>query len=163
MKPRFQHDRNLEKTKHEWLTPPEIIKALGEFDLDPCAPIADKRPWPTAHNHYDITNDGLKMPWFGRVWCNPPYETKLASAFLSKCIEHGNAIALIFARTETENWFKYIWGKADCVLFIKGRLTFYHASGKVANCSAGAPSALIAYGANNASVLRNSSLGYCVS
>lgn len=32
--------------KDEWLTPPEIIKALGgpeSFDLDPCAPI--KRPW----------------------------------------------------------------------------------------------------------------------
>ncbi len=24
--------------KEEWLTPPEIIQALGTFDLDPCAP-----------------------------------------------------------------------------------------------------------------------------
>jgi len=32
--------------KDEWLTPPDIIKALGPFDLDPCAPIV--RPWPTA-------------------------------------------------------------------------------------------------------------------
>ena len=23
--------------KEEWLTPPEIIQALGTFDLDPCA------------------------------------------------------------------------------------------------------------------------------
>ena len=23
----------------EWLTPPEILKPLGEFDLDPCSPI----------------------------------------------------------------------------------------------------------------------------
>jgi len=22
----------------EWLTPPKIIKSLGEFDLDPCSP-----------------------------------------------------------------------------------------------------------------------------
>jgi len=27
------------ENKDEWLTPPYIIKALGEFDLDPCAPI----------------------------------------------------------------------------------------------------------------------------
>lgn len=24
----------------EWYTPKEIIDALGEFDLDPCAPVA---------------------------------------------------------------------------------------------------------------------------
>lgn len=28
----------------EWLTPPEIIAALGPFDLDPCAPI--EQPYP---------------------------------------------------------------------------------------------------------------------
>ena len=32
--------------KDEWLTPPEIIKALGTFDLDPCA--SSTRPWPRA-------------------------------------------------------------------------------------------------------------------
>ena len=31
--------------KDEWLTPPEIIKALGTFDLDPCA--STTRSWPT--------------------------------------------------------------------------------------------------------------------
>ena len=28
--------------KDEWLTPLEIIRALGEFDLDPCSPV--RRP-----------------------------------------------------------------------------------------------------------------------
>jgi hypothetical protein len=41
-----------ETGKDEWLTPPEIIKSLGEFDLDPCSPI--NRPWDTAKNHYTI-------------------------------------------------------------------------------------------------------------
>ena len=41
----------------EWLTPPEIIKALGPFDLDPCSPI--NRPWDTARKHYTIENNGL--------------------------------------------------------------------------------------------------------
>lgn len=58
-------------SKDEWLTPPAIIKSLGEFDLDPCSPIV--RPWDTAKTHFDINTDGLKMPWFGRVWLNPPY------------------------------------------------------------------------------------------
>lgn len=34
----------------EWLTPRNIVDALGPFDLDPCAPIV--RPWPTAVQHY---------------------------------------------------------------------------------------------------------------
>ena len=26
-----------------------------------------------AKQHYDKTMNGLSQPWFGRVWCNPPY------------------------------------------------------------------------------------------
>lgn len=59
--------------KDEWLTPPEIIRSLGEFDLDPCSPI--NRPWDTALNHYTIIDNGLKQQWYGRVWCNPPLWT----------------------------------------------------------------------------------------
>jgi hypothetical protein len=54
-----------------WLTPPELLKKLGKFDLDPCAPL--DRPWDTATNHFTIHDDGLKQEWHGRVWLNPPY------------------------------------------------------------------------------------------
>jgi hypothetical protein len=37
--------------KEEWLTPQWLLARLGEFDLDPCAPHSDRRPWPTATNH----------------------------------------------------------------------------------------------------------------
>ena len=58
--------------KHdEWLTPPEILRPLGAFDLDPCAPIM--RPWDTAAKHLNVNDDGLSQPWHGRVWCNPPF------------------------------------------------------------------------------------------
>ncbi|MFB5758983.1 DNA N-6-adenine-methyltransferase [Paenibacillus medicaginis] len=63
--------------KDEWLTPPEIIKGLGEFDLDPCVPI--NRPWDTAKNHYTIEDNGLKKKWFGKVWMNPPYGEETAA------------------------------------------------------------------------------------
>jgi hypothetical protein len=45
------------KNNDEWLTPPEIIKSLGVFDLDPCSSII--RPWNTAIKHYNINDDGL--------------------------------------------------------------------------------------------------------
>ncbi len=38
--------------KDEWLTPPSILELLGDFDLDPCAPI--NRPWSMAKNHFTI-------------------------------------------------------------------------------------------------------------
>ena len=37
----------------EWYTPREIIEALGEFDLDPCAPMHPL--WPTAKIMYNKT------------------------------------------------------------------------------------------------------------
>ena len=66
--------------KNQWLTPPELLAKLGQFDLDPCAPI--NRPWPTATQHYTIEDDGLKQPWFGRCWVNPPYDTQLIIQFI---------------------------------------------------------------------------------
>lgn len=153
----FSHDR-VENTKHEWLTPPEIIKTLGPFDLDVCSPIPSKRPWATALEHYDINDDGLQKKWKGRVWLNPPYENKIAGEFLKCMAQHGNGIVLIFARTETANWFEHIWSKADAILFVRGRLQFYHASGKIADNSGGAPSALIAYGDSNVEALRKSGI-----
>ena len=61
--------------KNEWLTPPCLLDRLGEFDLDPCSPV--NRPWDTARHHYTVEDDGLRQPWFGRVFCNPPYDTPL--------------------------------------------------------------------------------------
>lgn len=149
-----QFEGNTEKGKDEWLTPPEIIKSLGVFDLDPCSPIV--RPWDTALNHFDILDDGLNSDWFGRVWCNPPYGRETVK-WLKKCKEYGNCTVLIFARTETRMFFNHIWDSADAVFFIKGRLKFYHVDGKQGG-SAGAPSILIAWGSENVEALRNTTL-----
>lgn len=138
--------------KDEWLTPPGIIKALGLFDLDPCAPII--RPWETAKDHFTMTDNGLAKEWRGRVWLNPPYGLE-ASKWLEKMTSHGNGIALIFARTETKMFFKWVWNNADAVKFIEGRLYFHHADGSRARANAGAPSVLIAYGIDNARLLKD--------
>lgn len=135
-----------------WLTPPEIIAALGSFDLDPCAALA--QPWPTASHHYTIEENGLVQPWFGRVWLNPPYG-KETGRWLGRLKEHGNGIALVFARTETASWFRFIWSGATAIYFLKGRINFYRGSGVQSRTNCGAPVALVAYGAENAAVLRH--------
>jgi hypothetical protein len=141
--------------KDEWLTPPEIIQSLGDFSLDPCAPVL--RPWDTAKTHYTIDDDGLTKDWFGRVWCNPPYGLE-AVKWLERMALHDNGIALIFARTETNMFFDQVWEKATALLFLKGRLYFHHVDGTRAKANAGAPSVLIAYGVNNAQILRDSGI-----
>ena len=47
----------------EWYTPREIIEALGEFDLDPCAPMHPL--WPTAKIMYNKQDNGLIQNWGG--------------------------------------------------------------------------------------------------
>ncbi len=140
----------------EWLTPPEIIKSLGTFDLDPAAPTKNTRPWDTAKNHYDYLQDGLTKDWSGRVWCNPPYGRETFD-WIKKLSHHGNGIALIFSRTETIGFHEQVWSKADAVFFFKGRLKFHRIDG-TAGDSANAPSCLIAYGDNNVKAISNSGL-----
>jgi hypothetical protein len=143
----------------EWLTPPHILKALGPFDLDPCAPV--KRPWPMANHHFTVQDDGFNQDWYGRIWLNPPYGTELPR-WLGRLAEHGNGICLAYARTETKMFFDHVWGVADAVLFLEGRLYFHYVDGTRAKQNGGAPSVLIAYGKNNAEALRDCGLpGYC--
>lgn len=137
--------------KDEWLTPPELLSRLGEFDLDPCSPI--KRPWDTAKHHYTRKNDGLSKQWKGRVWLNPPYGTN-THRWMKKLAKHGNGIALIFARTETKIFFECVWPQADALYFINGRLTFCDVKGNPAPYNSGAPSVLVAYGENNVAALK---------
>jgi hypothetical protein len=131
--------------KDEWITPPYILQELGPFDLDPCAAV--RQPWPTAFKSFNKHDDGLKQEWHGTVWLNPPYGNHVRD-WMKRMAEHDNGIALIFARTETQMFHDYVWNKARSLFFFQGRLYFYHANGEIAQHNAGAPSVLIAYGAN---------------
>lgn len=136
----------------EWLTPPELLARLGDFDLDPCSPVV--RPWATAAHHYSVQDNGLAQPWRGRVWLNPPYGRE-AEAWLRRLADHGDGLALIFARTETAMFFAQVWERADALLFLRGRLHFHHVDGRRAAANGGAPSVLIAYGRRNVERLRD--------
>ena len=117
------------RSSDEWYTPKEILDALGKFDLDPCAPI---RPlWPTAEVMYDQNIDGLSQIWEGRVWLNPPYSRPLIELFVRKLAEHGNGIALLFHR-----------------------IRFYRPDGARGD-SPSRGSILLAFGEDNAEILRN--------
>lgn len=143
----------------DWLTPPEIVTALGPFDLDPCA--SEVRPWATATQHYTRADDGLAQPWHGLIWMNPPYSN--IGGWLERLAEHGSGIALVFARTETAAFHRHVWPHASLLMFLRGRLRFHRVDGMAigrtgGGAGAGAPSVLISYGDLAADRLRASGL-----
>lgn len=141
----------------EWYTPPSIFEALGGgFDLDPCSPGAGKSFVPAAR-HLTIEDDGLTTPWEGLAFVNPPYGSQ-TPLWMRKAAEHGNAIALVFARTDVK-WFQELAPTMDAVLFVAGRIRFFQGNTHTQGGSPGAGSMLIAWGEEARRRLRNSGLG----
>ncbi len=147
------HQRAYRGKTDDWLTPPEIIAALGQFDLDPCCP--EHMPWATAS--LMLWHGGLTEPWAGRVWVNPPYGPETGK-WLRRLADHGDGIALIFARTETDMFHRYVWDRAAACLFLRGRITFCLVDGSRSRFNSGGPSVLVAYGFRNADALRTCGL-----
>lgn len=147
----LQHDRCTGNDVR--LTPPDVLNALGgwgSFDLDPCA-APEPRPWSTAQRHITLPDDGLAVPWEGHVWCNPPYST--AAPWAARLSAHGLGVLLVFARTGS-GWYQDHVLRSPTVsgvLFLRGRLQFRDAQGRLVKTkrgvisNAGAPSCLVAY------------------
>jgi len=132
-----------------WLTPLHIIQELGPFDLDP----SGFPGHPTAERLICLPNDGLAQAWHGRVWLNPPYG-KHAVHWLEKLQKHGNGIALVFARLET-NWLRPFL--RDGFFVISGRLSFESPVTKKKG-NAGTASILIPFGRKNIGSILSSNI-----
>lgn len=153
----FTHDKKNNETV-DWYTPEWIFDQLGlEFDLDPCSPKGGV-PWIPAAKHYSLPDDGLALPWKGRIWCNPPYG-KYTGAWLAKMNEHRNGVALVFARTDTA-WFHESVVFSDAILFLRRCIAFVDGLGKTGGGGAGAGSMLIAWGDDCAEALKDMSEGH---
>lgn len=115
--PRVTYNKTLQKTRgpDHWSTPPETYDELNRefgFTFDPCPLMSDE--------------DGRKIKWIGRVFCNPPYSH--IPDFLKKGLFHlasGDCEVLVYlvpARTDTA-WFHEFCLKGE-VRFLRGRLRF---------------------------------------
>ena len=139
------------RSSDEWYTPPEIVKALGVFDLDPStSPLAPRH----ARKQYFAEHNGLAQQWAGRVWLNPPFSD--ARPWINKLREHGNGIALVFARTDAR-WFQEAITAAGCVFLMHGRIPFHRPnSAERSRCPLGC--VLIPFGPNNLIAIAKSGL-----
>lgn len=87
--------------KNDCLQTPEWVwSKLGPFDLDPCA--GEGTHIATINWRIEAGNNGLVMPWFGFVFCNPPYSQK--EQWIEKCKNHGNGLLLLPERGSSP-WF----------------------------------------------------------
>lgn len=115
----------------EWETPQEFFDELNaefNFTLDPCATPDNAK----CKKYYTIKENGLKQNWEGEtVFCNPPYGRAIKD-WVKKCYEEAQkpnttVVMLIPARTDTNYFHDYIYGKAKEIRFIRGRLKFGNA------------------------------------
>ncbi len=149
-------DHERQSQTDEWYTPAWIFEALGvQFDLDPCAALADHPANDWCTNRLGIC--GLREQWNGSVWLNPPFGGRNGiRPWLEKLIEHGDGIAIVPNRTATD-WFQDAAEHADCVLFVRGKVKFLRPDGSEGR-SPGYGNVLLAYGTGMAGVLRASSI-----
>lgn len=128
-----------------WLTPPELVQLLGPFDMDPCCPPV--MPWPTATRMVHFPEeDGLKVPWEGRVWCNPPYSR--VDPWADRMVAHGDGLLLIGAKSTDARWCQKLLSACDGAYFFKGRLLFHYEDGTKSE-GKWMPNLLMAFGAHN--------------
>jgi phage N-6-adenine-methyltransferase len=111
----------------EWATPPDFFTKMarryGPFDLDVCA-LPDNAKCP---HYFTPEVDGLKKPWRGRCWCNPPYG-KTIGRWVRKAwessVDGATVVMLLPARVDTRWWHDLVKPYATKIHFIRGRLRF---------------------------------------
>lgn len=139
----------------EWYTPSYIIDSLGgKFDLDPCAPDLE---WYTARRCFTKEIDGLSQQWEGRVFLNPPYSNPIIKHFVQKLADHGNGIALLYARCDNKMFFEDIFNRAISIKFLRDRISFIRPDGSKGD-RPGTGSVLVAYGKECDEILRKCTL-----
>ncbi len=88
-------------TKLDHLQTPEwVYKPLGFIDLDPCA--GEYTDIGNINFRIEWGQDGLKIDWWGFVFCNPPFSQK--EAWIERMIQHGKGILLLPERGSAP-WF----------------------------------------------------------
>jgi hypothetical protein len=145
----------------DWFTPPSVFQRLNlVFDLDPCSP--GPNHWVPAKRIYTKADDGLRQPWFGQVFMNPPFGGRRGQVpWLKKFFAHGDGIALVAARTSADWFHDVVVPNAQILCFPNGKTKFHRPDGTIGN-EPGTGIVLIGMGDVACEALRRSGLGACV-
>jgi hypothetical protein len=148
----------------EWRTPQFIFDTLAlEFDLDPCAPTFGFNCVP-AKRIYTRYDDGLRQPWAGTVYVNPPWseERRAVVAWLRKFFAHdGGGIFICVARTSADWFHELVLPHAELICFPTGKTRFHRPDGSLGPEPTNGI-ALLGMGEVACAALRQSGLGFCL-
>lgn len=146
-----------ENSNDGWLTPLDLIQALGPFGLDPCCPAA--MPWRTARRMLTIEDatsrharklskaivragrkvvlpeesDGLKTEWRKVIeprelfFENPPYSRPLP--FVEAAAEDGRGIGLYPSKSMETRWAQLAISTCTMTRFLDKRISFCYPDG----------------------------------
>jgi DNA N-6-adenine-methyltransferase (Dam) len=148
----------------DWLTPKFIFDRLGlTFDLDPAHP-GWGNPYVAVPTRqiYTVDDDGLRQPWRGTLWLNPPFGGRRGQVpWLRKLFEHADGIALVAARTSAD-WFHAVVVPNAHTLFPNGKTKFVRPSDGSVGKEPGTGVVLIGMGEIANTALKRSELGFFV-
>ena len=122
----------------EWYTPQRIMNivrcTLDTIDLDPAStPFANETV--QANHFYTKEEDGLSRPWFGNIFCNPPYSGGMMPKFADKLLGEfregriAQAIMLTNSATDTQ-WYHDLLMECTAACLTKGRIRFVSPDGE---------------------------------
>jgi hypothetical protein len=119
--------------EYEWYSPREVVDAardvLGGIDLDPASCAVANTVVQAAHI-YTVEDNGLRQPWRGRVWMNPPYKAPEIEQFCEKFAHHVAAadisagVVLVNNCTDTQ-WFSTLATAAAAFCFPSARCRYW--------------------------------------
>ena len=112
----------------EWATPLEFLRPLASavdgFDLDAASGAETS---PIADHAYTEEDDGLVQPWYGTVWCNPPYSEMAAWTDKVVCeLQRDGVDAILYlCKGDTSTgWWHQALAEATVVGMLDARLSF---------------------------------------
>lgn len=157
-------NRGQQNKNDNWLTPPELVKVLGPFDLDPCCPPV--MPWRTARRmltlgeptgwklkgkvHRPKVQDGLAAEWDGEVLLNNPYSKPLP--WMERMAEHRRGVVIASAKSTDTRWSQLMLSTCDVALFLDDRISFCYPDG-TQSVGAWSPYVLCGYGRRGAAAV----------
>jgi len=118
------------KDKDNWETPNliiDIVKKIydNQIILDPASSEqANKRI--KSKCIYTIENDGLKNVWFGKVFLNPPYSSKILD-FIKKFVKEKNnieEIIILVNATFSTKWSRLLLDNCYSLCLLSERVKF---------------------------------------
>ena len=133
-------------SRNEWYTPRVYIEAarevMDDIDLDP-ASCEEANRFVRAPVYYTKEQNGLLLPWSGKIWLNPPYgrinpertgETRSYQLLFAQKLWREwhaghveQAILLLLGNACFMRWFEHLWNFPVC--FHTGHIVFHTPGG----------------------------------